>query len=51
MAHAAKLNALTDDLISAINPSTHRVRLLFDHILSISMILILSREMPGKSDI
>ncbi|KAG9524555.1 hypothetical protein KCV07_g1783, partial [Aureobasidium melanogenum] len=24
MAHAAKLNALTDDLISAINPSTHR---------------------------
>lgn len=48
MAHAAKLNALTDDLITAITPSSPRVRLSPDY-LPIN-ILILRRKMPGNSD-
>lgn len=49
MAHAAKVNALTDDLITAIIPSNPRVRLLPGFLLI--NILIPCREMLGNLDI
>jgi hypothetical protein len=48
MAHAAKLGALTDDLITSITPSTRvRLSVLDSH----CCLLILYREVTGNSTI